>query len=84
MGIGDPPMVKKQAPLALAILLFALSACVSQSKYDELQAQYQQLQQQHSALSAQVAADRAQINRLQGAIKYTVNSDLLFPSGMSW
>jgi chemotaxis protein MotB len=60
-----------------------LSACVSQSAYDQLQAQNQQLQQQNSALSAQVAADKAQICRLQGAIKYTVNSDLLFPSG-SW
>ena len=58
-----------------------LSACVSQSKYDELQAQYQQVQQQNSALSAQVAADKTQICRLQGAIKYIVNSDLLFPSG---
>ena len=58
-----------------------LSACVSQSKYDELQAQYQQVQQQNSALSAQVAADKTQICRLQGAIKYSVNSDLLFPSG---
>jgi chemotaxis protein MotB len=51
-----------------------LGACVSQSAYDALQAQNQQLQ-------AQVAADKAQICRLQGAIKYTVNSDLLFPSG---
>src|SRR5215467_5187702 len=58
-----------------------LSACVSQSANDQLQAQNQQLQQQNSALSAQVAADKAQICRLQGAIKYTVNSDLLFPSG---
>src|ERR1700719_4908939 len=58
-----------------------LSACVSQSSYDALQAQYQQAQQQNSALSAQVAADKAQICRLQGAIKYTINSDLLFPSG---
>jgi chemotaxis protein MotB len=73
--------------LKRGVLLFALmvllSACVSQSRYDELQAQYQQAQQQNSALSAQVAADKAQICRLQGAIKYTVNSDLLFPSG-SW
>ena len=38
-------------------------------------------QQQNAALSNQVAADKAQISRLQGAIKYTVNSDLLFPSG---
>jgi chemotaxis protein MotB len=59
----------------------ALSACVSQSTYDALQAQYQQAQQQNGALSAQVAADKAQICRLQGAIRYTVNSDLLFPSG---
>ena len=75
--------------LKRGVLLFALvapvllSACVSQGKYDQLQAQYQQAQQQNSALSAQVAADKAQICRLQGAIKYTVNSDLLFPSG-SW
>src|SRR5215475_11358242 len=64
---------------ALAAVL--LSACVSQRTYDELQAQYQHAQQQNSALSAQVAADKTQICRLQGAIKYTVNSDLLFPSG---
>lgn len=65
-------------PLMAPVLL---SACVSQSKYDELQAQYQQAQQQNSALTEQAAADKAQICRLQGAIKYTVNSDLLFPSG---
>jgi chemotaxis protein MotB len=73
--------------LKRGILLFSLSAslflsaCVSQSRYDQLQAQYQQAQQQNAALSAQVASDKAQICRLQGAIKYTVNSDLLFPSG---
>src|SRR5262247_4457507 len=65
-------------PLVSSIFL---SACVSQSTYDQLQAQYQQAQQQNAALSAQVAADKTQICRLQGAIKYTVNSDLLFPSG---
>ena len=53
-----------------------LAGCVSQSAYDSVLAQNQQLQQQ-------VAADNAHITRLQGAIKYTVNSDLLFPSG-SW
>jgi chemotaxis protein MotB len=67
-------------PVPLMAAAF-LSACVSQSAYDQLQAQNQQLQQQNSALSAQVAADKAQLCRLQGAIKYTVNSDLLFPSG---
>lgn len=65
-------------PLTASVFL---SACVSQSRYDQLQAQYQQAQQQNAALSNQVAADKAQICRLQGAIKYTVNSDLLFPSG---
>jgi chemotaxis protein MotB len=73
--------------LKRSILLFPLlapiilSACVSQSAYDQLQAQYQQAQQQNEALQTQVTAANAQICRLQGAIKYTVNSDLLFPSG---
>ena len=72
----------KRGVLLLSLLAPVLfSACVSQGRYDDLQAQYQQLQQQNSALSGQVAADKAQICRLQGAIKYTVNSDLLFPSG---
>jgi chemotaxis protein MotB len=60
-------------PLPLAAA-FVLAACVSQSSYDDLKAQNQQLQQQNQQLQQQVA-------RLQGAIRYTVNSDLLFPSG---
>ena len=72
----------KRGVLMLSIIASVLlSACVSQSSYDALQAQYQQAQQQNAALSAQVAADKAQICRLQGAIKYTVNSDLLFRPG---
>ena len=66
-------------PLLAPALL--LSACVSQSRYDDLQAQYQQLQRQNAQLTSQVASDKAQICRLAGAIKYTVNSDLLFTSG---
>ena len=65
-------------PLAASVLV---SGCVSQSKYDALAAQNQQLQQQTTAQSAQISADRERIGRLQGAIAYTVNSDLLFPSG---
>jgi chemotaxis protein MotB len=60
-----------------------LAGCVSQSKYDALQAENQQLQQQSDSQAAQIAADREQIARLQGAIKYTVNSDLVFTPG-SW
>lgn len=69
--------------LVIGSLLSALglTGCVSQSSYDDLQAQNQQLQQQNAALSQQVAADKAQVARLQGAIKYTVNSDLLFSPG---
>jgi chemotaxis protein MotB len=40
---------------------------VSQAQYDSVVAQNQQLQ--------------AHVRRLQSAVKYTVNSDLLFPSG---
>jgi chemotaxis protein MotB len=66
--------------LPLAASLF-LAACVSQSRYDEVVAQNQQLQQQVSSLSAQVNAAQTQVGRLQSAIKYTVDSDLLFPPG---
>jgi chemotaxis protein MotB len=60
-----------------------LTGCVSQSKYDALDAQNQQCQSQVASLQTQVADNETQISRLQGAIKYTVNSDLLFASG-SW
>jgi chemotaxis protein MotB len=58
-----------------------VSGCVWKSDYDRLQAQNQQLEQQVSRLSSEASADKAQIARLVGAIRYTVNSDLLFPSG---
>ena len=73
--------IKRKLLLLPLLAPVLLSACVSQGRYDDLQAQYRQLQQQNSTLTAQVAADKAQICRLAGAIKYTVNSDLLFPSG---
>jgi len=61
-----------------------LSGCVVwKSDYDALKAQNQQLQQQVSTQSAQLNAEKEQIGRLQNAIKYTVNSDLLFAPG-SW
>jgi chemotaxis protein MotB len=61
----------------------SLAGCTSESKYDDLQAQNQQLQQQNASLQQELQAQKAQVSRLQGAIKYTVNSDLLFASG-SW
>ena len=54
-----------------------LTGCVVwKSDYEKLQAQNQQLQ-------AQLATSQQQVSRLQGAIKYTANSDLLFAPG-SW
>src|SRR5215510_14820083 len=58
--------------------LLVLSGCVSQQKYDALDAEYQQLNQ---TMSAEVSAKQMQITRLQNAIKVTVNNELLFPSG---
>ena len=62
-----------------------LAACVSQQKYEasqqkntELEQEYQQLNQ---AMGAEVGAKNMQISRMQDAIKVSVNSELLFPSG---
>jgi chemotaxis protein MotB len=65
-----------------------------QGQYTTLQGQYQQLQQSSTAqatrsaaelaaVKKELAADKVHVSRLQDAIKYTVNSDLLFRSG-SW
>jgi chemotaxis protein MotB len=65
----------------------ALAGCVSQQKYEEsqqknaeLEQEYQQLNQQ---MGAEIGAKNMQITRLQNAIKVSINSELLFPSG-SW
>jgi chemotaxis protein MotB len=73
----------KQTVRALGPVLpmMLLAGCVSQGAYDALKTQNEQLSQQVNTQSAQIATDQARISRLQGAIKYTVNSDLLFPSG---
>ena len=65
-----------------------------QGQYTTLEGQYKQLQQSSATQAAQsaaemaavkkeLAADKAQVGRLQNAIKFTVNSDLLFRPG-SW
>jgi len=55
-----------------------LAGCVSQQKYDALQARYDQLNQ---TMSSQINSKQMHIERLQNAIKVTVNDQLLFPSG---
>jgi chemotaxis protein MotB len=67
----------RRAAMALAALLL-LAGCVSQQKYDALEGRYQQLNQ---TMSTEIANNQMQITRLQGAIKVTVNGELLFPSG---
>jgi chemotaxis protein MotB len=64
--------------LAALMPIALLTGCVSAQKYDALDAQYQQL---NTTMSAEIAANQVHISRLQGAIKVTVNSELLFPSG---
>jgi chemotaxis protein MotB len=78
--------------LCIASAALLLAGCVSQQKYEqsqqnlnesqqknaELEQEYQQLNQ---AMSAEVGAKNMQISRMQDAIKVSVNSELLFPSG---
>jgi chemotaxis protein MotB len=58
--------------------LLVLAGCVTQRKYDALDARYQDL---NRTMSAEIGANQARITRLQNAIKVTVNDELLFPSG---
>jgi chemotaxis protein MotB len=55
-----------------------LTGCVSQQKYDTLDAQYQQL---NHTMSTEVASKQMHITRLRNAIKVSINEELLFPSG---
>jgi chemotaxis protein MotB len=73
------------ACVSASALALALSGCVSKEKYEasqqrntELEQEYQQLQQQ---MGAELGAQDMQITRLQNAIKVSINSELLFPSG---
>jgi chemotaxis protein MotB len=65
-----------------------------EGQYTNLQGQYRQLQQSSAAQAAhssaelaavkkEAATEKAQVGRFQEAIKFTLNSDLLFRSG-SW
>jgi len=82
--------VRGMAVLAGTSLL--LSGCVSQQQYDALQRDYNQCTSKHDALqdeydqlnrtlSSEIAQQKVHVQRLQGAIKVDVNSELLFPSG---
>jgi chemotaxis protein MotB len=59
-------------------VMLSLAGCVSQQKYDALQSRYDQLNQ---TMSSQISSNQMHIERLQNAIKVTLNDQLLFPSG---
>ena len=66
------------AALVAAVLL---SACVSQSRYNqqvEKTTTYQQLDVQ---MKGEIAADQIQIEQLQKLLRLTLANDLLFPDG---
>src|SRR5580704_13092624 len=69
-------MISRLATAAsvVPLAMLMLSACVSQSSYDALQAQNQQLQAQNQQLQAQVAG-------LQREARFVEEGDLLFPEG---
>ena len=67
--------VKRLAALAfIPVAGLLLSACVSQSAYDELQAQRQQLEAQNQLLQGQLATVQAQSSFVEAG-------DFLFPAG---
>jgi chemotaxis protein MotB len=60
------------------VVLMSLIGCVSQQKYDALQARYDELNQ---TMSSEINSKQMHVERLQNAIRVTVNDQLLFPSG---
>ena len=66
-------------------LLLVLPGCVSKQKYEESQQKNTELEQEYQQLNQQMAAEVSskdmRISRLQNAIKVSINSQLLFPSG---
>lgn len=66
------------ATMMMFTAMLLLAGCVTQRKYDTLETRYQEL---NRTMSAEIGANQARITRLRDAIKVTVNSELLFPSG---
>jgi chemotaxis protein MotB len=82
--------IKRSLRLVPCGAIALVAGCVWQSDYDALQGRYdtlavqsQQLQAQNQQLQGQNQQLHGEVARLQSAIKYTLNSDLLFAPG-SW
>lgn len=70
-------VLKRSAALVALLTPLVLAACssgITSSDYNAVQAE-------NRRLNEQVASQQARIGQLESAIKYTVESDLLFPSG---
>jgi chemotaxis protein MotB len=76
-------IVRAKRTLIALLPAVALTACVSDSKYDTLKAQNDQLQAQHQTDQQKIAALSSQQGRLQNSLRLVVNDDLAFKSG-SW
>jgi chemotaxis protein MotB len=72
---------RRKIALTAVVPALLLAGCVSQSAYDKLQEENQQLQANNAQLQSSLTAAQAQITRLQSAVKYSLNSDLLFRPG---
>jgi flagellar motor protein MotB len=71
----------KRGAVMLPLVVPLLGGCVWKSDYDAVQAQNNQLKQEVASLQAQNAAASHQVGRLQGAVLYTLQGDLLFQPG---
>ena len=76
----------KIACVTASAVAVMLAGCVSQQKHDESQRKKAELEQEYQQLIQQmnqteVDARNMQITRMQNAIRVSINSGLLFPSG---
>ena len=72
----------KRTTLLLPLLApLLLTDCVWKSDYNAVVAQNNQLKQQVASLQAQNSAAANQVGRLQGAVLYTLEGDLVFAPG---
>ena len=65
--------IPRLARLITISTMLLLAGCVSQQKYDALQSRYDQLNQ---TMSSQINSHQMHIERLQNAIKVTLNDQL--------
>ena len=65
--------IRRLARLIIISTILLLAGCVSQQKYDALQSRYDQLNQ---TMSSQISSHQMHIERLQNAIKVTLNDQL--------